>query len=257
MLIPPVVGLRCSVCPVTDLGLFAFQFALHDPTQTNIYVYALWISPVTVPGCPCLPLTHTRRPIQCRWVPVDTWADSLSSNWLGCLGPSRSQLSDHTGLPVIQPRPMWAPTHGSQASYPSYQLIQLDVCRGAYTDIHPCAVHSLLQKRSILPQSKIILPALAQITPLRWTLQRPLEQELPFTYSIKWDLSVQCNVCEGGSSVLWRWIQCPPLHLPVLTYFCLQSQERSWLRWTPHQNRSLIPSYLQKQNTRASHSCCL
>lgn len=98
--------------------------------------------------------------------------------------------------------------HGSQASYPSHQLIQLDVCRGAYTDIHPCAVHSLLQKRCILPQSKIILPALAQITPFRWTLQRPLEQELPFTYSIKWDLGVQCNVSEGGSKVLHCICQC-------------------------------------------------
>jgi len=59
--IPPALSVRHSVCPVTDPGLLAFQFTLHTPTQTNIYAYALWISPVTVPRSSGLCLTHAQR----------------------------------------------------------------------------------------------------------------------------------------------------------------------------------------------------
>lgn len=100
-----------ALCPVTDPGPSAFHFALHDHPQTNTYICALWIFPVTVPGSCCLPLTHTRshKPDGSR---VGHWPHSLSSGWFGPLGPSRSQLSDHSGLPGIQPRSMASPFYG-------------------------------------------------------------------------------------------------------------------------------------------------
>lgn len=134
---------------VTDPGPSAFHFSLHDPTQTNIYICALWIFLVTVPGSSCLPLTHAQRHKLAGGSQVDCWPHSLSSGWFGPLGPSRSQLSDHSGLPGIQPRPMASPFYGFLASYPSHQLIHLDICRCAHTDIHPFTAHSLLHKSSI------------------------------------------------------------------------------------------------------------
>lgn len=172
-----------ALCPVTDPGPSAFHFALHDHPQTNTYICALWIFPVTVPGSCCLPLTHTRSHKPADGSRVGHWPHSLSSGWFGPLGPSRSQLSDHSGLPGIQPRSMASPFYGFQASFsPTNPAWYLQMCTHWYTSLHSTqsspkkAASSLIKNLFHLQLLKSHLSGAL--------LQRSLEQELPCAYSI-------------------------------------------------------------------------